>query len=240
MPEIYGIIVNYNYQGFLRDSFPAWKDCAPAFKRLVIVDDQSTDNGQDDVFEDFSNIGVATISTFGEKSTDNSLNQLSAIETGIWALDVPLEDFLWVIDADDFLAPAEEVAKVKAALTADLCAVSAILTDRTRNFGMATPRHGLLWLKRATTSQLIVSGRVLEAYRKQIFSRVPTDTWYDARLVTLPFVSKAIIDAGPVWRVQHSANDSARYAASLLGRAQRISRTVRFKARALLSGSRNA
>lgn len=231
MSKVFCAIINYKYGDFLLRNFDAWVEAQGNFSGMVVIDDQSRTINDDKALSAFSSSLCPTLSTIGPKSKDNSINQLNAIRCALNFFEMDDNDYLWVVDADDCpVSPPKAVGGMLFEPRGDIHAVPALHTGQ-ENFTRVEPIIGQFWIRRATTSQLLVKKSTLEKFRSSIFDPSQRDLWYDARIVSLPFQRKTIGDIASVRREIHSESDSARYRENKVKKIYRAIKTLKYKSR---------
>lgn len=214
------LIINYNYTDFILNNlnyFLRLENC-----NVIIVDDQSklTENLQ----KLNNNDSIDFIKSKNPKSEDNSLNQLNAIKIGFDYIfnKYPLSEFIWTIDGDDY--PNYKLFNKFSYLFDDetVYFIAGKNINSYKTINIDTPKKGLFWVKKTTTSQIIINKKIIEKNWDKIFLKKLNDYWYDARLCSLFKKNNVIINEVLISKIIHGKNDSLRYKKNIITKIIRI------------------
>lgn len=221
------IVVSYNYLEFFVQNH---RKVTNSEVVCVYVDDQS--DWSFGAEARVQNMNYKYVATYGPKHIDNSINQINAISIGFAS--IPSCDYYWVIDGDDYYTfdLSNILEKIYASRKNGYILSSIERSYKSEN-GIelkSVPIFGRFWIRRATTSQFIVSSKVLKSIVRSFDSYI-SDFWYDARICMKYNNELEIVEQFSIIKISHGSNDSLRYTHGYFTKILRYCRSLIIRAK---------
>lgn len=208
------IIPNFGLGHVFEKNFPEATGGFDIFEVVVFINDQCPSFIDLSLADELTDRNFIFVSTIQNKSKDNSINQLHSIEVGMDVLKNYDWDQVCVLDADDYY---DEIDNSDLTIGYVTVAQQRVLTfsgdELVKHSSISPPVIKRHIVSRAPTSTLFIDRAWFLKHSSLIFSRWPSDVWFDVRVSICAAVGKrARLSRGiTVVRVFHEKNDSHRY-----------------------------